>query len=259
MNCGLVLPLLANNTHLKYEDAHTSKKIRIPILRSQNLGIPPNNGAPKGSDNDTASRGQCVPESSPQALAPASGIGAAMTESATQLYFFIPQAISSGDQESIGEEQGIDEADPATFVLRNVSTGEPLYEQELEVAAPALLKLDFAQATLPIVFEAGQTYQWQFTLECDLTEIVLEYPRVSGLLRQIDLEPSLIEESKIIDLADRPFFYAERGLQYDAIAALIELIQTEPDNPEIAAIWQELLPEISLDVVKPALIQTLED
>lgn len=261
INCGLVLPSLANNTLLKYEGAHTSEKIRIPILQSQNLGVPPNNGAPKGSGNGAASRGLCNPESLPQSLTPSSGIGIAMTDKSTVLYFFIPQSsiLSAEPSDETVENIGGKEKEKVTFTLSSITTEKILYENQLELDLPVLLNLDLAKANPPIVFETGQTYQWTLTVNCDLTDEVSAHPSVSGLIRKVAMEPSIVAESEVMSLGDRPLFYADQGLQYDAIAALIELIQTEPDNPKIEAIWQELLPEVSLDVVKPALSQTLED
>ncbi|NJN74362.1 MAG: DUF928 domain-containing protein [Limnothrix sp. RL_2_0] len=248
---------------LKDVSSDTSSNILNSEKMKQATGKPPNKGAPSDAQGSLASRGQCTQDSRIQSLTPASGSGAAMLETSTDLYFFIPQAsIRPEVQGQKTEEEAvenIDEKETMTFSLINLVTGEKLYENQLDLALPALFNLDVTKANSPIVFEAGQTYQWTLTLNCDLTDTVSDYPSVSGSMLKVAVEPSIIAEGEAMDLGDRPSFYAQQGLQYDAIAALIELIQTEPDNPEIESIWQELLPEISLDVIKPALIQTVED
>lgn len=264
---GLLLSLLGGCVPLEFDQS--SNLMTFGPLLLSHLGEMPTNtnslrqgdgsgkGDPNSTDEDGATRGLCTREARPQALTPSSGIGAAMMKTATELYFFIPQAIvrpESQDGEAVGETvENTGEKDQLTFSLTNITTEEVLYEKQLELELPSLLNLDLTKANPPIVFEAGQTYQWQLTLNCDLTETVSDYPSVSGLMRKIAIEQSIVTEIEAMSLAERPLFYAQRGLQYDAIAALIELIQTEPEHPEIETIWQELLPEISIDLVKPAL------
>ncbi len=227
---------------------------RLAQNKNNTLGDPPSNGGVGG--NGTGSRGQCATEASLQSLTPTNGIGVVMQDSAAGLYFFIPKGSVRPDESSANDmgqrSRGIEET--ITFRISDMSTDDVIYTSKLTLNLPTLLNIDLTKANPPITLTAGQTYKWELTLNCDLTEMVDEYPRVSGLMRKIDNEPDFLAESETVAMVDRPLFFADMGLQYDAIAALIELIQTEPDNPNIEAIWQELLPETSLGLIKPALI-----
>ncbi|AFY39972.1 protein of unknown function DUF928 [[Leptolyngbya] sp. PCC 7376] len=213
--------------------------------KSETPTPPPNNGAP---DNTVAggSRGECTEDSTPIALAPRRGTGAVMSEGSTKLYFFIPQG---ADLESSNATEK--EKDTLTFSFTDVLTGESLSETKVEADTPSLLTIDLALLDTPISLETNRRYRWNLTLECETTKEVDKQPSVSGSIQKREFDAVLISESEKLALSERPIFFSNNWLQYDAITALIEWVKADPTDPEIKEVWRYLLPDIPFELVKP--------
>jgi hypothetical protein len=51
---------------------------------------------------------------------------------------------------------------------------------------------------------------------------------------------------------ERVNLYAKSGIWYDAVANLAALQKTQPNNPEVASAWKDLLRGVGLDVIAKA-------
>jgi Domain of Unknown Function (DUF928) len=91
----------------------------------------------------------------------------------------------------------------------------------------------------------GKTYQWTFTLLCDPQDPSAN-TTVSGSIKRIELDPILTNELKIAKPSDRIALYANNGLWYDTVATLVEALQSNPNDPQLAKSWQELLKSVGL-------------
>jgi hypothetical protein len=94
--------------------------------------------------------------------------------------------------------------------------------------------------------EVGQMYHWYIVVPCESTGIA-EYDFSDGFIERtdmanlpIDLSARLatIDESDRLALSDA---YAQAGVWHEALLHLAQARNTDPNNPEIQARWQNLL------------------
>lgn len=179
-------------------------------------------------------RGECVVNSpSLAALTPVSNLGVTKSDRPT-VYFSMPV---------------IDAPVQADFVLQDAD-GNAVYETSLTAAkAERIVGVHLPKNILKV----GQDYQWYFSAVCDPQDssqnVVL-----AGWLRRVSPEKSFTNESSL-ELAKS---YQEAGLWIDAIATLVELRKTYPQNKDVMQQWTQMLQVLELDkVVKPSLVGQL--
>ena len=96
--------------------------------------------------------------------------------------------------------------------------------------------------------EVGQSYRWYFSLICDPLDRS-EDTFTSGWVERVDPSPELSTSLKTASAAEVPNLYAQAGLWYDALAALVSLRQSQPQNPAFVTEWRELLGAVNLEAL----------
>lgn len=171
-------------------------------------------------------RGECVTTNSQSlaALTPASNLGVTRNARPT-VYFSMPMLSAPL---------------PVEFVLQDAD-GNSVYETSFAAAkAERIVGVQLPKNVLKV----GQDYQWYFSAVCDPQDssqnVVL-----AGWLRRISPEKSFAGQPSL-ELAKS---YQESGLWIDAIATLVELRKTYPQNNNVNRQWTKLLQALELDTV----------
>lgn len=174
-------------------------------------------------------RGECLANRQPiVALNPVNNLGVT-SKSRPSLYFAVPS---------------MDAAYPVEFVLRDASN-QTVYETALEVRkAKQLLGIQLPENSLQV----GQDYHWYLSIVCDPDDasqnIVL-----SGWLRRVPQQVTLGATADIVADLKLAKSYQTAGLWSDAIATLVQLLQTYPTNDQVRLQWQQLLQQLDLEMI----------
>ncbi|MFP5274946.1 DUF928 domain-containing protein [Coleofasciculus sp.] len=140
-------------------------------------------------------------------------------------------------------------ATEASFTLLNADGTEVIYEQEvsLENKTPGIITVSLPEpATEDEAFvKVGQEYQWFFSVSCDPSDTAGDII-VEGRIKRIPKEDALAQELADATEVEKPAVYAEFGVWTEAASSLAELLENNPDNPEIRANWQALLESANL-------------
>jgi hypothetical protein len=94
-------------------------------------------------------------------------------------------------------------------------------------------------ATAPEL-EIGQDYEWRVAMACQTGEVNVNDPFAEALIRRIQPDSSLSQIDRAKPL-DRVALYAKEGVWFDAVANLAALLKSQPNDPQVASAWKELL------------------
>lgn len=97
--------------------------------------------------------------------------------------------------------------------------------------------------------EIGKDYRWLVSVVCERGSP--EDSFADGTVRRIKADSSLSK----IDLAkplDKVVLYAKNGVWFDALANLAALRKAQPNNPEVASAWKDLLQGAGLGAIANA-------
>ena len=88
----------------------------------------------------------------------------------------------------------------------------------------------------------GKYYKWKLTLVCgDIPNV--EDPKLEGWLKPIDRN-SLTTEPDEKDAIAKVNWYSQNGYWYDLLLQLETAQKANPNDPEIASVWQDLLQKV---------------
>ena len=201
--------------------------------------LPPK-GAP-GRRTDAASRSGCPVLSQPvTALVPPTNIGLTLADRPT-FWFNIPYQSNSN---TLKKFQLLDEEE--TLV----------YETFPTVETPGIVNINLPN-TLPAL-QIGKKYQWVLSFICDPASLETS-ALVNGYVERVAVTPELKQKLEAAKTPrERILLYAENGLWFDTLTALIAELHNKPTDAQLVKDWQGLLqqsPEVQLPelVNKPVL------
>ncbi|MGG6239411.1 DUF928 domain-containing protein [Nodosilinea sp. AN01ver1] len=129
-------------------------------------------------------------------------------------------------------------AENAEFSLRN-QAGQGLYRTTVPLpTTPGIVSISLPAQTTAL--EVGKTYTWTFAIICDPTDR-LEDQFVTGTVQRRDLDPARAAQLEQSSASDRLALYQQDGVWYDALALLLELRRTDPEDTSLTTTWHELL------------------
>jgi hypothetical protein len=106
--------------------------------------------------------------------------------------------------------------------------------------APGIRSLTLPALANLSPLEIGQEYQWQLTLICNSqdrsSDIVVE-----GKIKRVALDPILARRVRLATPQQRVALYAKAGLWHEALSTMVELQRDRPNDPTLAATWDNLL------------------
>jgi hypothetical protein len=156
-------------------------------------------------------------------------VGGATIAERPNLWFYVPYQL--------------DQTLTADFVLQNEAK-QKIHEVPVTAASPG-----WVAVKLPAL-ELGKTYTWYFNINCNVNREAPIY--VKGGIERIALDALMAKqlEKPVASLATVKF-YKDKQLWYDAIAALRDLQQANPTDPQILQDWNQLLQDLKLADLKP--------
>jgi Domain of Unknown Function (DUF928) len=137
-------------------------------------------------------------------------------------------------------------ASTAVFSLKDES-GTMVYQQQLTVSGKAGLVAITLPANAPAL-TLNQNYQWYMALEV-AGELNLSTPYVDGWIQRIAPSTALASALQQPDQLKRVELLGNHGIWYDCVAELAALRASQPNQPELAKQWAELLESVGLQDV----------
>lgn len=155
------------------------------------------------------------------------------------LLFYVPEMVAANSVE---------------FVLRD-SHDQLIYETAFQLSRTGgLVSVQIAETSMPPL-NSNEDYQWYFSIVPDATDRANDVV-VEGRIRRVEQSDWLVQQqvsASVRDqlaiappLAQARLLYQQANMWHDAALILEELRQQEPDNPAIAAEWNQLLDSVGL-------------
>jgi Domain of Unknown Function (DUF928) len=132
-------------------------------------------------------------------------------------------------------------AQTALFSIET-ETGEQVHQFTVSLASESGVMAVALPADAPTL-EVGKNYQWHLAMVLG-DRLEPDSPTVSGWVRRVEATPGNSQPS-----LESASTLASAGIWYDSLATLAELRRLHPQDPTIAANWQELLTSVGLQEV----------
>ncbi len=162
------------------------------------------------------------------ALVPKNKIGRTVSEYPT-FFFYLPQT----------------KAELAEFTLEDPS-GKQIYKQELKISnLSGVIGISIPANTNVPPLEAGKSYRWNFTVNCDSQDRSSDEIE-SGFVRRVELSADIRSQLDRADSRQKTVIYAENGIWQDALSTLAAARRANPNDAELAADWKILLYSVKL-------------
>lgn len=198
---------------------------QISQFRPADASLPPRN-------EDGGSRGVSLfsPQQPPlTALTPTQG-GVTVEEYPT-FFVFVPQAEEATENLS------------AEFVITD-KQDNIIYETTLKLPQKAsLVRINLPKTATPL--ELDQLYQWYFSVRSNLETV----NTVFGSIKRVQPSPMLLEAIQNTRPETLPEVYADSGIWYETLLAIVELRQANPNDTDLQDKWQRLLKSVGLEKI----------
>lgn len=126
-----------------------------------------------------------------------------------------------------------------TLLLKEDNSEKGIYQTSVNLTGtPGILSISLP-ATAPEL-EIGKDYEWRVAMACQTGEVNVNDPFAEALIRRIQPDSSLSQIDRAKPL-DRVALYAKEGVWFDAVANLAALLKSQPNEPQVASAWKELL------------------
>lgn len=207
---------------------NAAKNIEFQLKKGNVIHVTPSGiGAPSNRAQGATRKENCLSGEKVVSLIRDNELGLTATERPSILFYLPP---TSAPNIQITLEDGV-----SKLYTRTVKTP----------AKTGFVQFKFSDFTDSPALIPGKTYQWTFTLICDPQDPSANVT-VSGSIQRIELDPILINELRTAKPSDRVALYANNGLWYDTMATLVEALQSNPNDPQLAKSWRELLKSVEL-------------
>ncbi len=227
-------PAFPSSSHPSPQSSPPNPKYgnRLRKVARLKFTLPPK-GAP-GRRTDAASRSGCPVLSHPvTALVPPTNIGLTLAERPT-FWFNIPYQPNSN---SLRKFQLLDEEETV------------IYETFPGVETSGIVDINLPNS-LPGL-QIGKKYQWVLSFICDPASLETS-ALVNGYVERVGVTPQLKQKLETAKTPrERILLYAENGLWFDTLTALIAELRNKPTDAQLVKDWQGLLQ--SLEVQLPEL------
>jgi len=210
-----------------------------------------------------ATRGDCFANMNelPAPLVPASKMGETLAEYPT-VSWYMPKTralamefvLSGPADKQEANEQDADKQDAnkqdankqkvysVQYSLAKYTEGTDNDKNKFVVGSPGIMSFTVPTATGIPPMDIGQVYQWQLKLICsEPTDNSINIPPIEGGIKRVERNPTLAARLQQATPQERVTLYTEENLWYDAVATLVELGRDRPNDPSLAATWDQLL------------------
>lgn len=129
--------------------------------------------------------------------------------------------------------------------------GNGIYQTAMNLTGtPGIISISLPTSAPEL--EMGKDYKWIVSMVCQTG--APEDWFAEGSVRRVQADSSLIQVEQVEPL-DQVALYAKSGIWFEAVANLAALRKAQPNNPEIASAWEELLEEAGLGAIANAPLQ----
>ncbi|MFB2918063.1 MULTISPECIES: DUF928 domain-containing protein [Aerosakkonema] len=136
-------------------------------------------------------------------------------------------------------------APTAKFVLKDNQDNNIIEKTFAIAGTPGIVSFSPFEGENLSSLEKGKSYKWMLLLNCNDQ---INSPIVQGFIELTDPSPTLTQQLKEAQgERDRLALYAKNGIWYEALSTIAELHRTDPNNPDVAAAWEELLKSVGLE------------
>jgi Domain of Unknown Function (DUF928) len=229
---GLVLELTIALNATAQPESGISRVFDVQPAETQQVKLKQSNPPPPPTNPDSsAAGGRRDPSACPQdaaatrplltALSPTTKSGLTLAERPTFLVY-VPKTSAETAEFSLGDRQG-----------------HGLYRTTVTLThTPDLIRISLPAQAAPL--ELNQQYTWSFAIICNPADRV-EDQFVTGSVQRIELSADRLQQIEQAAPKQRIVLYQENGIWYDALALLLELQRSQPNDPDIQTIWGNLL------------------
>ncbi len=159
-----------------------------------------------------------------------------------------------------GRHLGLTQSDQPNFIVyvpqTTAQTAEfSLFDEQMngiyQFSVPVSQQAGLTSIRLPDTappLAKDKPYYWTFALVCNASDRTEDLV-VGGWIEHASLSDTLKQQLANVAVIERVSLYAKQGFWYDAVNALMELQQTQPNNPTLATTWAELMKSVGLDAI----------
>lgn len=140
-------------------------------------------------------------------------------------------------------------AQTAEFVLLDEETEDTVYTTTFNISGlPGTVSVSLpSDKTLPKL-KIGKNYHWYFSVICDPQERSGD-AYVDGWVQRVTPNSTLISELKTASPLERLAIYTNADIWFERLTTLAELRRLNPNDPNLAAQWANLLRSVGLDKI----------
>ncbi|WP_375515757.1 DUF928 domain-containing protein [uncultured Nostoc sp.] len=130
-------------------------------------------------------------------------------------------------------------------VLSLITEDNQLYSQSfiLIKGEPGIIGIKSADSSPPL--QVGKNYQWALALICGEKPSPND-PVITSWVHRVALPQLQSQQRTTLEQVDA---YSEEGIWYDAVIALAQIKNTQPDNQVIADTWTDFLKSVGLEAI----------
>ena len=134
----------------------------------------------------------------------------------------------------------------AEFSLRS-RMGQGIYRTLLALTTtPRLISITLPTQSPPLA--VGKPYTWSVAIICNPNDR-LNDRFVTGMIQRLELDPARLRQIQQAPPKEQMALYQQAGVWYDALALLLQLKRSQPNDSTISTAWRELLQAGGVDTM----------
>lgn len=223
-------PKLSNQQEDILKCGYRKKEITLNLL-SEHLHSKRPEGQGYRVEQDAEHRcGEYSPPIRLTALIPESNIGITVAEY-PRFFLYIPDADLEGAE--------------GQLVLRN-EKNEEIYQQIVKLKdTDSIVSIDLSGSPSLPPLEIGKSYFWEFWIFFQPPDRS-DSTYVSGWIKRVEPNSELKHKLDTSLPQEQPAIYAANGIWHEAVASLVKLRCSSPNDATLASNWESLLQQVGL-------------
>lgn len=183
-------------------------------------------------------RGTCIqPEDGlPIPLVPVSGMGETIAEYPT-ISWYLPKTTAEGVEFELHDANG-EKIYSASYALERSDKAN-----KEEYVEPGIMSLTIPPFAKIPPLEIGKEYSWKVKVMCDRYDSSARY-ELEGALKRVAIAPNLESLIQQATPQERFAIYEEADVWYEKLNTMLELLQDNPNDQELASAWDKLLKSV---------------
>ncbi len=140
-------------------------------------------------------------------------------------------------------------AQKAAFSLKDEQNND-VYQVNFPLAGKTgIISVKLPSNVPPLTVD--QTYRWSFGIICEAQtpEDIPEVVFVTGEIRRTPTNTTLNSQLQQATPLEQVALYSQNGIWFEGLATLAQLRRSQPNDPTIASLWQELLQSVGLESI----------